>query len=83
VAQIRAVLIHVSDVAEGLAWYQRAFPHAERKRLDALGFDYLDVGGVSLELVPSDEKWCIGLWRISGLLWFTLKASVLSFIEVQ
>ena len=50
------MLVHVADVEAGLQWYQRAFPIAERKRFEAFDFEYLCVGGVHLELVPSDEK---------------------------
>ena len=53
---ISAVLVHVPDVETGLQWYQRAFPISERKRLEAFDFEYLCVGGVNLEIVPSDEK---------------------------
>ena len=53
---IAAVLVHVPDVEAGLQWYQRAFPTSARKRLDAFEFAYLCVGGINLEIVPSDEK---------------------------
>jgi predicted enzyme related to lactoylglutathione lyase len=53
---ISAVMCHVPDVEAGLQWYQRAFPNSERKRLEAFDFEYLCVGGIHLEIVPSDEK---------------------------
>ncbi|WP_233259719.1 VOC family protein [Ramlibacter sp. WS9] len=53
---ISAVLIHVPDVEAALQWYQRAFPISKRKRLEAFDFEYLRVGGIDLEFVPSDEK---------------------------
>ncbi|CAN7438796.1 VOC family protein [Neorhizobium sp. LjRoot104] len=53
---ICAVLIHVADVAQALDWYQAAFPHAVRRNLEAFDFQFLDVGGICLEIVPADEK---------------------------
>ena len=51
-------MIHVSDVTIALEWYARAFPHAVRKKLamPTFEFEYLDVDGVMLELVPADKK---------------------------
>ncbi|MEZ0307932.1 MAG: VOC family protein [Ramlibacter sp.] len=56
ISAIAAVFVHVPDVESALSWYQSAFPGAERKRLDAFEFEYLNVGGINLEIVPSDEK---------------------------
>lgn len=53
---IASVLIHVSDVAQALQWYQRAFPQAIAQRLEEFDFDYLKIGSVDLEIVPADEK---------------------------
>ena len=54
---ILAVLVHVPDVAEALSWYERALPGAVRRSLDLpIAFDYLDVGGIMLEIVPADAK---------------------------
>ena len=53
---IVAVMVHVADVEAGLFWYQQAFPSAERKSIREPFFEYLDVGGVRLEIVPADEK---------------------------
>lgn len=53
---IASVLIHVSDVATALQWYQRAFPQAVACRLDEFDFDYLRIGTIDLEIVPADEK---------------------------
>ena len=67
---ISAVLVHVPDVEAGLGGYQRAFPAAFRRRIDAFDFEYLAVGDVSLELVPADEKVSSGAagsvvyWRV-------------------
>ena len=55
-SSIAAVLVHVEDVADGIAWYQRAFPNAVLKRIDALNFDYLALGEIHLEVVSADEK---------------------------
>lgn len=51
-------MIHVGDVAAALDWYQAAFPAALRKAVDTPGpdFEFLDIRGVQLELVPADEK---------------------------
>ena len=68
---IAAVMIHVSDIQAGLAWYGRAFPMAVRERIDALAFEYLAIGPVMLELVPADEKVASGAagsviyWRVA------------------
>jgi ribosomal protein S18 acetylase RimI-like enzyme/predicted enzyme related to lactoylglutathione lyase len=54
---ILAVLVHVPDVAAALSWYERALPGAVRRRiLEPEPFDYLEIGGVMLEMVPADEK---------------------------
>lgn len=53
---VSAVLVHVADVKAGLSWYQRAFPSAQRRRLDAFDFEYLQIGSTHLEIVPADEK---------------------------
>jgi SulP family sulfate permease len=53
---IAAVLVHVSPWREGLDWYEQAFPEATRVDLPDGDFAYLDVGGVHLEIVQSDEK---------------------------
>jgi uncharacterized protein len=69
---ITAVMIHVSDVTAALAWYARAFPQAVCKKIamPAFNFEYLDISGVMLELVPADEKVSSGAsgtvvyWRV-------------------
>ncbi|NRQ15334.1 hypothetical protein [Ensifer sesbaniae] len=48
---VAAILVHVPDTEAGLAWYQRAFPHAERRWLEEFDFAYLQVGTVDLEIV--------------------------------
>ena len=53
---VAAILVHVPDTEAGLAWYQRAFPHAKRQWLQAFDFAYLRIGTVDLEIVQSDEK---------------------------
>lgn len=53
---IAAVLVHVADVAEGIAWYRRAFPQAQLRRIKEFDFDFLMVGSVALEIVPADAK---------------------------
>ena len=51
-----AVLIHVSNVAEALAWYSRAFPSAVRCTVPDSDFEFLRVGDIQLECVPADSK---------------------------
>lgn len=57
---IVAVMVHVADVEAGLAWYQQAFPSALRKSITEPFFEYLDVNGVSIEVVSADEKVAAG-----------------------
>ena len=63
-------MVHVPDVPAAIAWYQRAFPNAVRKRVEAHDFDYLTIGEINLELVPADEKVASGAagsvvyWRV-------------------
>ena len=69
---IASVLIHVSDVAAALLWYQRAFLQAVACRLEAFDFDYLKIGMVDLEIVPADDKVASGAvgsvvyWQVEG-----------------
>lgn len=57
VRPILAVLVHVPDVPQALAWYERALPGAVRKRLpEPWPMDYLALGSVMLEIVPADAK---------------------------
>lgn len=53
---VAAILVHVADPEAGLAWYQRAFPQAERRWLEEFDFAYLKVGAIDLEIVQADEK---------------------------
>ncbi len=53
---ITAVMVHVPHVEAAIAWYQRAFPEAIRSHVEASNFEFLSIGGIQLELVPSDEK---------------------------
>lgn len=68
---IATVLVHVSDVKAGIAWYQLAFPAAVLTYIEEFNFDFLDIGGIQLEIVPSDEKVSSGAcgsvvyWQVS------------------
>jgi len=70
---IVAVMIHVPGPAEGLAWYEKAFPSATRHRLDGQEFEYLQVGDTRLEIVQADEKVSSGprgtvvYWNVANL----------------
>ena len=54
--RIAAVMIHVSNINEALAWYERVFPSAQRSSTDEEEFESLLVGEVRLELVLADQK---------------------------
>ncbi len=70
---IAAVLVHVPDCQAGLDWYQAAFLNAKRIRIESEDFELLELGGVQLEIVPSDEKVSSGVagtvvyWRVTDL----------------
>ncbi len=55
---IAAVLVYIpkQDHIKALDWYQKAFPQARRVELQEFNFTYLDLEGVSLEIVTADEK---------------------------
>jgi predicted enzyme related to lactoylglutathione lyase len=54
---ITAVLVHVPDIAAGLAWYGKAFRDSTLKTItQPQPLHYLDIGGVMLEMVPADDK---------------------------
>lgn len=53
---VSAVLVHVADMDEGIAWYQKAFPGAVRTVSQPSGFEFLQVGQTQLELVLADDK---------------------------
>jgi predicted enzyme related to lactoylglutathione lyase len=53
---VTAILIHVSNPAEGLLWYGKAFPEAVASVSLPSGFEYLRIGDIQLEIVPADEK---------------------------
>ena len=53
---IAAVMIHVSDVNAGLAWYQCAFTTAKRLIItEPIRFEYLDINGIAIEIVEADN----------------------------
>jgi predicted enzyme related to lactoylglutathione lyase len=53
---IAAVMVHVSNVAEALVWYNLAFRGSSRHRVGTPEHEVLQVGEVLLEFVPSDSK---------------------------
>ena len=53
---ICSILIYVDHPEEGLIWYQKAFPEANKRLISELDFVYLDYMGVMLEIVPADNK---------------------------
>jgi predicted enzyme related to lactoylglutathione lyase len=70
---IAAVLVYVPDCQAGLDWYQAAFLRAKRVRLESEDFECLEIDGIHLEIVPSDEKVSSGAagtvvyWRVANL----------------
>jgi len=56
VAIVTAVMIHVSDVEQGISWYEKAFPLAKRERSAMHDFEFLQLESLQLEIVPADEK---------------------------
>jgi uncharacterized protein len=70
---IAAVMVHVGDVEQGLAWYRDAFPSAVRSVVPESDFVYLRIGDVQLEIVAADEKVSSGsagsvvYWRVVEL----------------
>ena len=46
----------MSDPAEGLLWYGKAFPEAVASVSLPSGFEFLRIGDIQLEIVPADEK---------------------------
>jgi predicted enzyme related to lactoylglutathione lyase len=51
-----AVLIHTSDPDAARAWYQAVFPDAILSSTPTSEFQFLVLGELQLEFVPSDEK---------------------------
>jgi predicted enzyme related to lactoylglutathione lyase len=70
---IAAVMVHVANVEQALSWYEQAFPGASRRVAPGTSFEFLQVGNVQLELVPSDEKGRSGAagsvvyWNVAAL----------------
>jgi predicted enzyme related to lactoylglutathione lyase len=70
-ARPAAFMVHVPDVEQALAWYQRAFPGAVRTRVPDPAFEFLVLGDVRLEFVPADDKVAAGpcgtvvYWEVS------------------
>lgn len=53
---IAAVMVHVKNWKEGLAWYQKAFPQAQSIKLPEYNFECLQLNGINIEVVEADEK---------------------------
>jgi predicted enzyme related to lactoylglutathione lyase len=69
---IAAIMVHVADVREAMAWYQSAFPAAVPSRAAETDFEFLLLDGVRLEFVPADDKVSSGpcgtvvYWNVSN-----------------
>jgi predicted enzyme related to lactoylglutathione lyase len=54
--KIVAVLVHTPEPKEALAWYERVFVEAQRAKVGEPPFEFLRVGEIQIEMVPTDEK---------------------------
>lgn len=68
-----AIMVHVPNPKEGLAWYERAFPGAKRHHVAEFDVEYLMVGAVCIEVVSADAKVSSGAagsvvyWQVESL----------------
>ncbi|MBY0282201.1 MAG: glyoxalase/bleomycin resistance/dioxygenase family protein [Alphaproteobacteria bacterium] len=62
---ISAIMIHVPDWKEGLAWYEKAFPEAKRISYPEFSFECLEINGIQIEIVNADEKVGIGSFGVA------------------
>ena len=67
---ISSILIYVDNPKEGLIWYQKAFPEAEKHFISEFDFEYLNYMGVMIEIVPADNQVIAGAAG-SVVYWFT------------
>jgi len=49
-------MIHVPDWKQGLEWYAKAFPQAQRVLLPEFDFECLELNGIRIEVVKADAK---------------------------
>jgi predicted enzyme related to lactoylglutathione lyase len=72
-AHVTAVMVHVPDREQGLAWYEEAFPQAKRRRSDEDDFEFLQLGEIQIEVVAADEKVTFGpsgtvvYWQVTSI----------------
>jgi uncharacterized glyoxalase superfamily protein PhnB len=62
---VSAVMIHVAEWKEGLAWYQKAFPEAKKFTLPEFNFEGLELNGIKIEVVNADEKVGVGTFGLA------------------
>jgi len=80
---VAAVMVHVSDMEAGLAWYQQAFPSGVRTYAGANEFEFLSIGSTQLEVVLADEKVASGAagsvvyWQVANF-----EAALLHFSSI-
>ncbi len=65
VKTIAAVMIHVPDWKEGLAWYKKAFPEAKLICYPEFEFECLELNGIQIEVVSADEKVGVGTFGLA------------------
>ena len=63
VKMISAIMIHVPDWREGIAWYEKAF--SESKRISYPEFECLELNGIQIEVVNADEKVGVGAFGLA------------------
>ena len=49
-------MIHAPDIKAAFTWYRNAFSQSKLVRLEEFNFEFLDVNGIQIEIVPADEK---------------------------
>jgi hypothetical protein len=54
--RVAGVMVHVSDVQAGIAWYSQAFPQAKRYFAPGTDFEVRSLCGVQIEVVAADTK---------------------------
>jgi len=68
-----AIMVHVPNPVDGLAWYEKAFPDSKRRSAGRHDFEFLDLAEVRIEIVQSDEKVASGAagtvvyWQVENL----------------
>ena len=68
-----AVMVHVSDPAAVMDWYQRAFAGSTRATTADHDFEYLQLGNARIEIATADKKLSSGpsgtvvYWQVENI----------------